>query len=66
MIVNEVLSFFTYYLDKCTNEHIKKTALGFYTSEEVSEAKKILWNKYKDHIPSNYQERKSTDKRPAI
>ena len=65
MILNELLSFLSYYADKCTNEHIKKATVGFYTTEEVTEAKRILWNHYKDKISFNYQERKTSDKRSA-
>ena len=66
MIINEVLSFLSFYLDKCTCEHIKKTALSFYTAEEVCNAKKVLWNSFSNSIPSSFLERKSSDKRPAI
>ena len=65
MIINELLSFLSYYADKCTNEHIRKAAIGFYMTEEVTEAKRVLWNNFKDNITFNYQERKSTDKRTA-
>ena len=65
MIVSEVLSFISFYLDKTTAEHIKKITLGFYTPDEIIEAKKILWTNYKDNISFVYQDRKSTDKRSA-
>ena len=66
MIINEVLSFFSFYLDRCSQDHIKKTASNFYTAEEIYEAKKVLWDNFQDSISSNFQDRKSTDKRPAI
>ena len=66
MIINEVLSFFSFYLDRFSHEQIKKTALNFYTVDEIYEAKKVLWDNFQDSIPSSFQDRKSTEKRPAI
>ena len=64
MIVNELLNYVYHYIDKSANDHIKTIVLNFYTVNEVTEAKKCLWQNFKDHLES-YSERKSTEKRSA-
>ena len=58
MIVNELLNYVYHYIDKSA------IVLNFYTVNEVTEAKKCIWQNFKDHLES-YSERKSTEKRSA-
>ena len=64
MIINELLSYTSFYLDKSASENIRKILLSFYTADEILIAKKCLWENYKTNL-QNFQDRKTTEKRTA-
>ena len=57
--INELLTYVTHYINNSTVENIKRIIKFFYTDEEISDAKKFLWDVCKDNLPQA-KERKST------
>ena len=64
MIICELLSFVTHYINNSTIDNIKKIMTNFYSSEEVEQGKKLLWEIENANL-GKYQERNSTNKRSS-
>ena len=64
MIVNELLTYAIHHIDNSSLDNIKKLMLNFYTSEEILDARKILWEVCGNSL-DNFIERKTTDKRSS-
>ena len=64
LVISEPLCYIRNYLDKAVVSNIKKIVLGFYSDDEILNAKKILWDHYATFLNS-CSERKSTVKRSA-
>ena len=43
-VVNELLSYVQFYRNRFPSDNIKKVLLNFYISDEISQAKDVLWN----------------------
>lgn len=62
IIINELLSYLSFYLDNSALENIKKIATLFYDQDDINNAKKVLWEN-RSEILGPYVERKKSDKR---
>ena len=62
IIINELLSYLSFYLDNSALENIKKIATLFYDQDDTNNAKKVLWEN-RSEILGPYVERKKSDKR---
>jgi hypothetical protein len=62
LIVNELLSYATYYLQSSTRDELHKTIYSFYNLDEVVVAKKILHNLHSDIIGEFIQRKSSTNR----
>ena len=60
--INELLAYVSYYIHNSSISNIKRIALNFYSPEDIVNAKKLLWNNYKEHL-DKYIDRRSTDNR---
>ena len=56
-IVNELLTYAIHYLSSSVVDNIKKVIQQFYSDDDISEAKKLLWESRTD-ILGAYPERK--------
>ena len=62
--ISELLSYATFYMDSSCIDNIKKIIINFYSSEEIAEAKRLLWETCVNDLQP-YTERKNTDKRSS-
>ena len=65
MIINELLSYTLYCFNSNSFDDVKRECTVFYSSDEIVNAKKALWGEC-ETLLGPYQERKSSDRRPAI
>ena len=62
IIINEVLTYVSYYINNSCINNIQRIAIQFYEETEIIEAKKKLWELCEAHL-GQYPERKNSDKR---
>ena len=62
MIVNELLTYASFYLNNSSIDNIKKIMLNFYSHEEIVDSKKLLWSISGTDLGC-YSDRKSSEKR---
>ena len=62
IIINELLTYISYYLNNSNIENIKKITINFYSTEDIISAKKLLWNLCSSDL-NPYVERKNSDRR---
>ena len=48
--INELLAYVNYYRKRCPLDNLKKVVINFYSLEEISDAKEILFVLCKDHL----------------
>ena len=64
-VQNELLAYLLYYYSCSSVDSIRKAILSFYTPEEISDAKDLLWGTNEGKISSLKQKRISTSVRAA-
>jgi len=52
VIVNELLSYVHFYRDNSNGDALRRAVLGFYSAEDISEAKKLLVQEFRSNIGS--------------
>lgn len=62
LVESALLAYVTFYMNSCTFAKMKETICNFYTAEMINEAKKILWNVYKDDLPPMETRRMSSSR----
>ena len=62
IIVNELLSYLSFYMNNSAIDNIKKIAINFYDSDDIINSKKVLWEN-RTNILGPYTDRKKSDKR---
>jgi len=50
VVINELLSYVSFYRDRCTADNLRKVVVSFYTPLEISAAKKVLVSHYSDSL----------------
>ena len=51
LYINELLCYSTFYFNNSCNDNIIKIINNFYTSDEILEAKKLLWEICNNELP---------------
>ena len=64
MIINELLAYARHFVNSSVSDNVKRIIQSFYSSSEITTAKKALWDACGD-VLGKLPERKSTDKRPG-
>lgn len=66
IIVNEMLSYVNFYRDNSSYDCIRKVVLGFYSAAEISDAKKLLFENFKEQLSDcPMPDRRNSSSRPA-
>ncbi len=65
MIINELLAYAVHYVNASALDNVKRIIQSFYSSNEITAAKKALWDACGNAL-GKQPERKSTDKRPGL
>ena len=60
IVVNEVLSYCAYYMHSSTRDAIKRVVLDFYNPEEISYAKRTLWDSLGSEFLGNTKSRQDS------
>lgn len=67
LLVNELLTYISYYRDRSSVDNLRRVVLGFYPATDISEAKRMLIGEFKTKIgvSSLLVDRRNTTTRPA-
>ena len=65
VILNELLAYYTYYMNKGSIEPIVNAIILFYTPDEIRRAKDLLWRYYGHRLLGKYQKRRGGNNVPV-
>ena len=65
-INNETLSYIQHYISRSTIENLRNVVVRFYSSDEITTAKSLLWMCVSEDVIGKLEKRKSTTARTAL